>query len=794
MPVLGLRMIVRKTLPPTVWPVAGLLLGGLTLMAFGWQSAANAAALNSIDLKPSIYLAGRQINKLVPKDAKVMLSFPLEDYRFWSYVDRQWARVTTMAEFEALRGKDPTYRFYVLGPDGSSVSEELRRYLASVFPAQFCQEYTVFSLQGGERGIVTRDTGLVPSSAIRFGDSLELLRYELDAVASAPVSGPASFWENHFNAHAELMPEHRGRFTVTYFWHCLKPLPANYQFRVQFVSDYGDDAVIDQTHQPGNGAYPTTLWREGDVIREQYTVEVPPDMPPMRYALHLSVVDPAHDTVLKPRQPATGDASEVILGSVDISPREPPAGLEARPAMAEQVSVDLGDNLELQGYGLSGGRTLAAGRSLKVDTAWLCRGPVSGDHLAWLELANGKVLVRAMLGVEPTRLWQAGKYYVRPGELALSSYLLPGRYALSVTMGDGQARAGLGEVEVTAGSERRWVLGQLGAPNESKADMRPLDTDRTLQLRFGLEHPAELEVVAGWTGEALCAATRVEVHIANGAGERYLRTWVVPRGRYTVERLTIPREATAAGVNVVNLQVAATQPKPHYVGWRAWVDAILPDLLYDTSGPYDGWVWADFVEVNAGAMRAEWAAYRDLARAYAGWSMNQEVASVFSAARGAGLEPQRLDDLNVFLPAAQTAGDLASGLEAVVRSQVPHWAGVNLGGQVEYLGYGLRRLDGSRAELTLYFRALSQTDGDYTVWLHQSAESNLERSVALDHSLGTSTWKPGEVHEDTQTVNLEAGKVRFVFGLWRGDDASRLQVRGQSGQHEIDLGWVEPDL
>jgi hypothetical protein len=112
---------------------------------------------------------------------------------------------------------------------------------------------------------------------------------------------------------------------------------------------------------------------------------------------------------------------------------------------------------------------------------------------------------------------------------------------------------------------------------------------------------------------------------------------------------------------------------------------------------------------------------------------------------------------------------------------------------VEYLGYGLQRLDEGHGRLTLYFRALGETDGDYTLWLHQTGEAAPDRTAALDHVVATSHWKAGEVHEDARSVALEPGRVRFLFGLWRGDDASRLRVKDRPEQHEIDLGWVEPE-
>ncbi len=556
-------------------------------------------------------------------------------------------------------------------------------------------------------------------------------------------------------------------------------------------AEYGDSVAVSDSRPVGGGVYPTSMWRAGDVVRDERLVTVPADVPPLRYASSVRVSDP-DGSIAKPEGgDAKGDS--LALGFVDVAPATGgPVGSPQAPSMAQQLSADMGDNLALQGYGLSS-RIVAAGQPLKVETAWLAKGPMSGDHPVWLELTAGQASVRTLLGVEPTRLWQAGQYYVRQGELTLSSHWLPGRYQVWLTRGAGQPCVSIGEVEVTGPPGGRWVLAQSGLPDGRKGDVRPLDTDRSVELKFDLAQPAGLEVVAGWVGEALCPQTRVEVYVENQAGKRYLGTWEIPRGRQSETRLAIPRAATAAGQNVVSLRVPAARPKPHNVGWRAWVDTVMPDLLYDASGPHDGWIWADFVEVDGGQLPAAWRAYRDVAQIYADLGMRDEVLRTFETARQAGLRPTRAEDLNVFLAATREGSEARGAVDALLRDLVPHWVGVSLGDKVEYLGYGLRRLDEGRGQLTLYFKAAAAMDSDYTVWLHQQTNEGSDRSVALDHSLRTSRWKVGEVYADSQTVKLGSDKVRFVFGMWRGNDASRLMVKDQPGQHEIDLGWIGTD-
>jgi len=537
--------------------------------------------------------------------------------------------------------------------------------------------------------------------------------------------------------------------------------------------------------------YGTSQWQDGEVVCEEREVAAPGEYPPLRYGLQLSVVDGRSGEGLAVNG---GTEKAVKLAGVDVAPRVPPEGWAQMPAVEQEVTATLGDHLELHGYSVGGKGEVKAGERLPVSTIWRAGGAVGEDHPAWAELKAGKAAVRSLLGVEPTRLWESGKYYGRSGELKLSPYLLPGRYDLGIVGEDGgqERQVELKPVEVKWAGEPRWVLASAGVANGAKGDVKALDVGRPLELKFTLQEPRELKVAAAWVGEALADETRVEVYLQNKRGEEYVGTWEVPRGRESVTEIAVEKGLTEAGENRIVLRVPENRPKPKNVGWRAWVDALFPDLLWDDSGPHDGWIWADYVEVNGGRLEG-WQSYEDLARAYSGLGMDREVLGLWDQAVSKGLRPDRVEGLNVFLGALERTGDKErqGPVAGLLQGLVGQRLGLNLGGKVELLGYRYEGSGEGAERLRLVFRSLAPMSEDYTVWLHRYLEG-AGASESLDRQLKTSKWDVGRLYEEQWRVPRGSGKDRYVLGMWRGAEGTRLEVGGEPGRHEIDLGWIEP--
>ncbi len=104
---------------------------------------------------------------------------------------------------------------------------------------------------------------------------------------------------------------------VTLYWESLVPLAEEYSAVVQ---------LIDDAHQLWGGAlqrptntmtfYPPTAWRVGELVRDDYDVNLNPSTPAGTYLLHVSLFTSADAVV--PASFEGGQGDSVPLGNVRI--------------------------------------------------------------------------------------------------------------------------------------------------------------------------------------------------------------------------------------------------------------------------------------------------------------------------------------------------------------------------------------------------------------------------------------------------------------------------------------------
>ncbi|NJN99746.1 MAG: hypothetical protein HC875_39420 [Anaerolineales bacterium] len=63
--------------------------------------------------------------------------------------------------------------------------------------------------------------------------------------------------------------------TLTLYWHALAPLPVNYTVSVRARTAAGE-RLAQQDQWPVNNLLPTTLWRQGDYVTDEHTLEISP--------------------------------------------------------------------------------------------------------------------------------------------------------------------------------------------------------------------------------------------------------------------------------------------------------------------------------------------------------------------------------------------------------------------------------------------------------------------------------------------------------------------------------------
>jgi len=155
----------------------------------------------------------------------------------------------------------------------------------------------------------------IPASArpmnVRFGDAITLVAVELpDRTGWRPGEG----------------------IPLTLYWRAEGVIAERYKVFVHLSGeayDPADDSHIwgQQDQEPRNGASPTTAWRPGEVIADDYLVPLQPDAPPGVYRIQVGLYLPLGGQ----RLPAVGPAGEPLGDAVtmmEIEVGAPPPGAQ----------------------------------------------------------------------------------------------------------------------------------------------------------------------------------------------------------------------------------------------------------------------------------------------------------------------------------------------------------------------------------------------------------------------------------------------------------------------------------
>jgi hypothetical protein len=124
---------------------------------------------------------------------------------------------------------------------------------------------------------------------------------------------------------------------------------------------------------------------------------------------------------------------------------------------------------------------------------------------------------------------------------------------------------------------------------------------------------------------------------------------------------------------------------------------------------------------------------------------------------------------------------------------LPYRSQVAFGDRIELLGYDVERgnweLGIGDLELTLYWRAKTVVENDYTVFVHLVDQGDKlwgqGDSVPVGGMYRTSTWLPGQLVEDKHVVrvdpNTPPGSYRVLVGLYDPATLKRLEAIGLEG-------------
>ena len=197
------------------------------------------------------------------------------------------------------------------------------------------------------------------------------------------------------------------------------------------------DHILGQVDSyPGGGAYPTSMWSPGQVIRDEYWIPITSaPLDPVAAQLQVGLYQHRTHQRLAALDARGQTLNPPILERVKISvPTLPP-----RPAQALEANLD--NRVQLIGYDLPS-RSVQAGAEVTLTLFWRVTGELSLDYTVMLHLldADDRLVGQGdgppRNNTYPTSFWAPGETLTDRHSMRVFDQTKPGKYRVAVGLYD----------------------------------------------------------------------------------------------------------------------------------------------------------------------------------------------------------------------------------------------------------------------------------------------------------------------------------------------------------------------
>jgi len=121
--------------------------------------------------------------------------------------------------------------------------------------------------------------------------------------------------------------------------------------------------------------------------------------------------------------------------------------------------------------------------------------------------------------------------------------------------------------------------------------------------------------------------------------------------------------------------------------------------------------------------------------------------------------------------------------------------------KIVLLAYGLPKASvkpGEALNMTLYWKALTQVDGEYKIFIHFDSTKNQRKTFdhhAINGLYPVSSWKPGEIVKDDVMIQVDSGFPQAPARVWMGlfDEKAWREQKKNVRMQVKDAGTVRAD-
>jgi hypothetical protein len=227
-----------------------------------------------------------------------------------------------------------------------------------------------------------------------FGEQVRLLAYDLPASSHSLQGTPGPIIQARAG---DTLP-------VVLYWRALRPLDTDYSVFLHLDTPDGETYASADEVNPED--IPTSHWPRSLYVRNPLSLDLPADLPPVRYTLSAGLYDPESGQRLPVH--SCGDcpaADSLALAYVWVAP----STQLAEEDIPHRLDYRLGDNIQLLGY------QLTTAQPARLTLYWRTQAPLPARYTVFIHAldAGGDVMAQfdgpPVHGLYPSDAWWPGQ-------------------------------------------------------------------------------------------------------------------------------------------------------------------------------------------------------------------------------------------------------------------------------------------------------------------------------------------------------------------------------------------------
>lgn len=201
------------------------------------------------------------------------------------------------------------------------------------------------------------DLNITYNNSIIFDNRIEFLGHDINI-----ISPDASFLKTLFR----YTPNPEKKLHIKYYWKSLKKVDEDYAVFVHFLNE-SDDIVFQHDHQPVNGLYPTSKWKSGEIIKEEYWINIPDTVRAGKYYIRVGLYTPENGRL------------NMVYQNYNL--------LNDIPTIQNPVNITYNSTIQFLGYDLDNTRILQ-GSMFKITYYWKLLKSMDEDYIIFVHFLN----------------------------------------------------------------------------------------------------------------------------------------------------------------------------------------------------------------------------------------------------------------------------------------------------------------------------------------------------------------------------------------------------------------------